>query len=359
MIKAQIVAAATLLIAAGISTGHSSKSYADLADSCSVPNIRGGYYLGGNADMTADAIKIGNVEAITQYRSMADGSQFPGYKKGWIDALGPTVIRNFVLELKSYGGSAGAQTFTVDGISYVIPAPAMTIQQRPQTVWPKAYGYDQMLSGQLDGLLARSLSQIKTMRYNETLNIQLASEFDTDHEFGTTENGVAYTWEESDARAVPVVKYIIEWFRDHGLPDGVTFSVGMGGFDRASWTRMHPASLAPQVEVLQWNAYNHGKWRSAYEVFNRTKAWSIEDLPQAWLTKPVYIAEWGTASSLGDQAQWIRTVPDALVRLNLEAGPTIVVANYFNSNPTWATLMPKEAGLIGLHDAYGSAPFQD
>ncbi|HEY0110707.1 MAG TPA: hypothetical protein VGB67_13805, partial [Fibrella sp.] len=227
--KVEMTSFLKLLAAAGLLTSLSAHAQIDNAAGCGAPsNIRGGYYLSGNADLTADAARIANVEAITQYRSLADGSQFPGYKKEWIDALGPNVLRNFVLELKSYGGSLGAQTFTIDGITYTVPAPAMTIQQRPQTSWPKAYGYDQMLSGQLDGLLARSLSQIKKMKYNTTLNIQLASEFDTDHEFGTTENGVTYGWEQSDARAVRAVKYMIEWFRDHGLPQGVTFSVGMG-----------------------------------------------------------------------------------------------------------------------------------
>lgn len=321
-------------------------------------DVRGGYYLSGNGDLTADARTIGNVEAITQYRSLADGNTFPGWQKGWIDTLGPGVTRNFVLELKSYGGPSGAQTFTVNGVRYTVPAPNMTIQQRPNTTWPKAYGYGQVLSGQIDGLLARALAQLKTMQHTSTLTIQLASEFDTDHEFGTTENGVAYTWAQSDARAVQAVRYLVQWFRSHGLPSGVKFSVGMGGFHREAFKRMHPASLAPQIEVLQWNAYNHNRNRSAYDVFNRTKAWAVADLSPEWLAKPAYIAEWGTAASLGDQATWIRTVPAAMARLNSEPGPKIVVANYFNSNPAWATLTPKAAGLAGLRDAYAAVPFK-
>jgi hypothetical protein len=170
----------------------------------------------------------------------------------------------------------------------------MTIQQRPGTTWPKAYGYGQVLSGSVDGLLARSLAQIKTMKHNSTtFTIQLASEFDTDHEFGTT----AYTWAQADAR-------------------------------------------------------------TAYDVFNRTRAQAVADLPAAWLEKPVTIAEWGTAEALGDQAAWIRTVPAAPARLNSEPGPSIVVANHFNSTPAWATLDPKAAGLAGLLDAYAAAPFK-
>ena len=348
-VRRHVLAAIGLVLVASAAVSPSASAAVD---------VKGGYYLGGNGDVTADAAVIGNLEAITQYRSLADGNTFPGYQKAWIDALGPTVTRNFVLELKSYGGPTGAQTFTVDGVRYTVPAPDMTIQQRPGTTWPKAYGYGQVLNGSIDGLLARSLSQMKTMRHVSTLTVQLASEFDTDHEFGTTEGTTAYTWAQADARAVQAVGYITSWFRSHGLPTGVRFSVGMGGFNRDAWKRMHPASLAPSVDVLQWNAYNHGGARTAYDVFNRTKAWSVADLPAAWLAKPVHIAEWGTAKALGDQATWIRTVPAAITRLNSEPGPTIVVANYFNSNPEWATLDPKAAGLAGLRDAYAVAPFR-
>jgi hypothetical protein len=320
--------------------------------------VRGGYYLGGNGDVTADAAVMGNVRALTQYRSLADANTFPGWQKAWIDALGPDVRRNFALELKAYGGPIAEQKFTVDGVSYTVPAPAMTIQQRPGTTWPKAYGYDQVTRGQIDGLLARALAQVRTMRHNSTLNIQLASEFDTDNEFGTTENGVAYTWEQSDARAVEAVRYIVTWFRGHGVPAGVTFSVGSAGFNRAAWKRIHPPSLAPVVDVLQWNAYNHGSSRTAYAVFNQTKSWAMTDLSPEWLAKDVYITEWGTAPALGDQATWIRSVPAALARINSEPGPKIVLADYFNSNPAWATLTPKDAGLAGLHDAYAAAPFK-
>lgn len=348
-VRKHVLAAVGLVLAASAAVTPSASAAVD---------VRGGYYLASNGDVTSDAATIGNLEAITQYRSLADGNTFPGYQKAWIDALGPAVTRNFVLELKSYGGPAGAQSFTVDGVRYAVPAPDMTIQQRPGTTWPKAYGYGQVLSGSVDGLLARSLAQIKTMKHSTTLTIQLASEFDTDHEFGTTEGSTAYTWAQADARAVRAVDYITTWFRAHGLPAGVRFSVGMGGFNRDAFRRMHPSALAAKIDVLQWNAYNHGSARTAYDVFNRTKAWAVADLPAAWLEKPVTIAEWGTAKALGDQAAWIRTVPAALARLNSEPGPSIVVANYFNSNPAWATLDPKAAGLAGLRDAYAAAPFK-
>ncbi len=92
-------------------------------------------------------------------------------------------------------------------------------------------------------------------------------------------------------------------------------------------------------------------------MFNRTKAWTVTDLPAAWQSQPVHIAEWGTASALGDQATWIRTVPAALARMNSERAPAIVMAHYFDANPAWATLTPKAAGLAGPRDAYATAPF--
>lgn len=315
-----------------------------------------GYYLTGNADVTADAAVIGNLEGLTQYRSLADGSTFPGWNKAWINNLGPEVKRNYVLELKHYGAAAGPQT--VGGV--VVPAPNMTIQQRPGTTWPKAYGYDQVTSGAIDPLLDRALDQLKVMPYNNTVNIQLASEFDTDHEFGTTEAGVTYTWTQSDARAIQALKYITDYFDANGLPEGVTLSIGMGGFDRAAFKRMHPADIEDRFQVLQWNAYNHGTNRTPLQVFSRTWDWAVEDLKGTyWLNKPIMIAEWGIASSLGSQAAWIDGVDEAITELNERPGPDISDANYFNANPAWATLNPKQSGLEALGRVANSAPFND
>lgn len=316
-------------------------------------DVKGGYYLSGEGDVTADAGVLQNMESLTQYRSIADGFTFPGYQKQWLNDLGPRVDRNFVLELKHYGAPGGPQT--VDGI--VVPAPDMTIQQRPGTTWPQAYGYRQVTSGQVDPLLKRALDQLKAMPHTQTVNLQLGSEFDTDHEFGTTENGVAHSWAESDARAVTAVEYLIGYFRSNGLPAGVTFSIGMGGWDRASFRRMHPESLRADVQVLQWNAYNHDTARTPYQVFNRTRAWAVADLPR-WRHKEIVIAEWGTAASLGNQAAWISGVDEAITSINSDGrGFAIGTVNYYNASPDWATLMPKQEGLEALRDVYTSPPF--
>ncbi|MGC5052875.1 hypothetical protein ACLQ2S_15640 [Micromonospora sp. DT48] len=320
-----------------------------------LPPVLGGYYLSGGADPTAD-MAGGNFRSLTQYRSFADAHIFPGYQRQWLVTLGRSGVQiNMVLELKHYGASdTGPQTFTVDGVKYTVPAPAMTIQQRPGAVWPKAYGYGQVLAGQCDGLFARALSQYRTMGFG--VNIQLASELDTDHEFGTTEAGKAYTWAESDARAVQAMTYIVNWFRAKGLPQGTTFSVGLGGFDRACFRRTHPEALMSRLDYLQWNVYATSAGHTALERFRRTKDWAVADLGPVALSRPVLIAEWGVrVVEIPDQAAWIATVPAAIARLNAERGPFIARTNYFNSG--WGTLSPKAAGLAALRAAYARPPY--
>ncbi|SCG39802.1 hypothetical protein GA0070609_0774 [Micromonospora echinaurantiaca] len=318
------------------------------------PPVLGGYYLSGGADPTAD-MAGGNFRSLTQYRSFADGYTFPGYNRPWLTNLGRAAVQiNMVLELKHYGAADGPQTFTVDGVSYTVPAPAMTMQQRPGTTWPKAYGYGQVLAGQCDGLFARALSQYRTLGFG--VNIQLASELDTDHEFGTTEAGRAYTWAESDARAVQAMTYIVNWFKARSLPAGTTFSVGLGGFDRACFRRTHPEALMARLDFLQWNVYATAPEHTALARFRRTKDWAVADLGPVALSRPVVIAEWGVrVAEIPDQAKWIATVPAAIAALNAERGPRIVRTNYFNSG--WGTLSPKAAGLAALRAAYATRPY--
>ncbi|OKI65082.1 hypothetical protein [Micromonospora sp. CB01531] len=332
--------------------GHTATATADYTVA---PPVLGGYYLAGNADPTAD-LAGGNFRSLTQYRSFADGYTFPGYNQSWLTTLGRKGIAiNMVLELKYYGvTSIGPQTFTVDGASYTVPAPVMTIQQRPGTTWPKAYGYGQVLAGLCDGLFARALSQYRTLGF--PVNIQLASELDTDHEFGTTESGVAYDWANSDARAVQAMTYIVNWFKARPLPAGTTFSVGSGGFDRAAYRRTHPESLMAKLDFLQWNVYATDPSGTALGRFRCTKDWAVTDLGPVALSRPVLIAEWGVrVAEFPDQAAWIATVPAAIAQLNAERSPRIVRTNYFNSG--WGTLTPKDAGLAALRSAYATRPY--
>ncbi|SBT45686.1 hypothetical protein [Micromonospora auratinigra] len=332
--------------------GHTTTATADYTVA---PPVLGGYYLSGGADPTAD-MAGGNFRSYTTYRSFADGYIFPGWNNTWLPVLGRNGFAiNMVLELKHYGAAGtGPQTFTVDGVSYTVPAPAMTIQQRPGTTWPKAYGYGQVLAGLCDGLFARALSQYRTLGF--PVNIQLASELDTDHEFGTTESGVAYSWVDSDARAVQAVTYIVNWFKARQLPAGTTFSVGCGGWDRASYQRTHPEALMAKLDFLMWNAYATDPSHTALARFRRTKDWAVADLGPVALSRPVIIAEWGVRKAeFPDQAAWIATVPPAVAQLNAERGPRIVRTNYFNSG--WGTLTPKDVGLAALRAAYATRPY--
>lgn len=321
--------------------------------------VAGGYYVSGNGDMRADTTAQGmNLKGFTQYRSLADGSTFPGYQKTYLnDYIKSGIWGNFVLELKHYGAALGEQRFTVEGKSYVVPAPSMTTQQRPETAWPKSYGYDQITSGQLDGLLHRAAFQLKAMPAGK-INVQLASEFDTDHEFGTTESGKVYTWEQSDARALDALNYIIDYFRNYGIRKDITFTIGMGGFNRAAFKRMHPESIMPKIGYLMWNAYRRVASQTAYSIFNRTKLWSDADLGPIAKSRDIIVAEWGTPMSLADQATFIRTVPAAVEKLNNESKTgKFVMMNYFNSNAGWGTLDPKQAGLDALKAIYLTPPF--
>ena len=322
-------------------------------------DIRTGYYGTGNRDLTADMAAIGNVEAITQYRSMADASVFPGWNKAWITALPDEVERSFAVEFKEYGAAHGPQTIN----GKTVPAAAMHIQRRSGTTYPWAYGYGQMMNGELDPILDRIITQLKTTtagRPAMRINWQIASEFDTDHEFGTDEAGVSYTWAESDVRAVKAITYLINYARDHGLPDNVTFTVGMAGIWRDSWKRMHPPSLAWLVDGgLQYNAYNHSvPSRDPYVVFNMTKAWTVADLSSRWNSMGIVMEEWGTPSSQGGQSDWIDRVPAAIERMNSEPGPKVVRMDYFDSNDPWATLIPRPRGQAALSRMYAGPTFE-
>jgi hypothetical protein len=318
--------------------------------------VAGGYYLASNGDIRSDTAGM-NLKGFTQYRSFADGNIFPGYKKAYLNDLTSSgVWGNYVVELKYYGAVLGAQTFSVEGTSYSIAEPSMTTQQRPDTVWPKSYGYSQLTSGALDGILHRTAYQLKNVPGK--VNMQIASEFDTDHEFGITDNGIKYSWEDSDYLGLEAVNYIIEYMRDYGVGDNVTFTIGMGGFNREAFYRMHPDTLMPKIGYMQYNAYRRASYHTAYSVFKRTKAWIDADLMPLAQAKPIIVAEWGSPASLGDQAAYIATVPAAIAQLNAESATgQFVMTNYFNSNYGWATLDPKQAGLDALKAAYLTEPY--
>lgn len=323
--------------------------------------IRGGYYLGGNANPTADLSAIRG-RAVTQYRSLTDGAIFPGWDsaaKGpatWLTELleqGDTLV-NVALELKQFGPPTGG------------PAPTMRIQRRDGVGVP-AYGYDQVLAGELDGRLSVALEQLLALPNLHMVNIQWASEFDTDHEYGITMSSTGsrvIPWQEADWRAVDALHYIMGYWLNQGLPPvahgGPTFSIGMGGFNRSAFLRMHEASLAPYFSRMQWNAYRRVATQTPADVLTRTRNWATADLPVAWLRMPVIIAEYGTPASLGSQAEWLAGLAEAVEPMHASRTSILPLeaVNYFNSNPGWATLNPKAEGLAALAEQHSRWPFQ-
>jgi hypothetical protein len=314
--------------------------------SVSQPSVMGGYYLSGGGDITANTIGQGmNLKSMNAYRSLYDNYIFPGWNKSWINALMSAhgVEPNFVVELKAYGGPPPSSV-TCGGKTTATPAPDMTTG-----FWGSArfYGYDQVTNGSLDGLLCRAVAQLDALPA-APVNVQFASERDTDHQFGTTMSGTSYTWSQADALAVPAYKYMIDYFRAHSTrTPPATYTVGMGGWNHDSFVR----SYVSGVDYVQYNAYNHNTWRNAYDTFNRSYAW-LPELPAGSQSKRVIIGEWGTSYTYGDQAAWIRTVPGAVARL-----PRIWMTNYFDGDADWGTLNPRQAGLDALTNAYSVVPY--
>lgn len=319
-------------------------------------SIKGGYYLSNGNDIRWDINGI-NCRAHTTYRSIANPYIFPGWNNNWIvELMNNDIHMNFVLELKYYGTSVAEQYFTVDGVRYLIPLPNMLTQKRPGQAWSLSYSYQQVLTGRCDGLLHRALNQLEQLP--KSINIQLASELDTDHEFGITVDGVVIDKQEADVLAAQTIEYIIDYFKTNISEDAPqpTFSIGCGGFDRHVFKRVHNEQLANKVDFLQWNAYATIKSATAYNIFGKVKNWVVSDLSPEWSTKPVIIAEWGVRQKeIPNQPSWILTVPESLAQLNSEVGPKIVIANYFNSG--WGTLNPKGLGLLALRSAYASETF--
>ncbi len=325
-----------------------------------LPKVSGGYYLTGNGNIAADTINQGmNLRSFTQYHSLAEPVLIPGPNHDYLKEYGKRGIwGNYVVEFKHYGTSnTGSQSFTVEGVKYNVPAPNMLIQKKSPNVLNKAYGYEQIWSGQCDGLLHRLLVQIRNMG-GVPLNIQIASELDTDHEYAMTENAREYTWAQADDRAVRAVAYVVDYLKSKGLPSGVTFTVGSGGWDRAAWRRTHPESLMAKLDYIQWNVYRRATNQTAYDLFNRTKIWTDTDLGPIAKSKNILVAEWGTPANFLDQGIYIRSVPAAIKKLNEESSTGFfLMTNYFNSNDAYGTLSPKQGGLDALKQAYSQKPY--
>jgi len=270
-----------------------------------------GYYLAGNADLTSDINTYSmNLKGHTLYTSWVQGaSAFP--QSSWVDTYSRNgMVMNYSWEPKVFGASPSSQ----------YPAPNATMVR-----WgvQKFYGWTQITSGELDGLLTVIANKVKTLPY--AINIQVCSERDTDHQLGGAINGVSYNWAQLDALSVSAIAYIINFFKVRMGVTNVTFSAGIAGFDHAAFLRTYCAD----VDYIQYNAYNHTSWRTADAVFSESYNW-LSELPLASRTKPVWLAEWGCDTDARRPA-WLATVPAAIAQL-----PRIKFMSYFNSG--WGTI---------------------
>lgn len=291
----------------------------------------GGWYKGGGADITALAASSkANIKGHTTYLSLA---QFgPGQKgvqtRAWEDAFARAGgLLNVVVELKQYGAAAPS----------VVPAPngVMTFQ-----TGQKYWSWTQVLAGDLDPLLALMAASLAACPY--FLNVQICSERDTDHQKGGTAGGQSFTWAQLDKLGVDGVGYILSFLRQGGVRN-CSFSAGIGGWDQASFTR----SFVPEVDVIQFNAYNHGAWTAADKVLGKAYGWA-----EAWYPTdlPMFVAEWGCQPDSGTnkQADWIKSVPAVLGDF-----PRIEFMSYFDSG--WGTL--NASGPAALAACYGGGVF--
>lgn len=329
--------------------------------------VRGGIYVRAGADWRADFAGV-NIGSFTSYASLAQPGPaiYPGaaWRAGLVAA---GLAFNLVVELKHYGaGSPAGQSFTVEGRKYAVPVPDGRIQCRPgAAAWPVAWSYDQVLSGACDGLIHRLLAALHTIPPVAWVNVQLASEVDTDNEFGTQAGRMIYAKGPSDLKARAAYAYIIGWLRTPPagvapLDRNVTFSVGWSGawsgFE--SFARLHDDAMP--VQVVQWNVYNQNGNLTPYERLTSMMT-SYRRLGPTMRSKPIIIAEWGTnAAHAGGQAPYIDAWPAAVARVNAEQEARgegqIVMTNYFDSG--WGLLNPRPVGIAALGRAYAAVPFR-
>lgn len=340
-----------------------------------LPRVAAGYYVSGNANPGPDLAGI-RWTGQTVYRSISEPgtSQYPG--PAWVSLfVNGGGWLNLVLELKSYASGNGpiaAQAIVVEGRSYNVPATAGTIQ-RGRSTPPSSYSYQQVIDGKVDGLLHRSLTALRQIPINRRVNVQLASEVDTDNEFGTTQvaGGPVVSWAESDALAVRAYDRMISWFRDPPTgvapcPANVTFSLGFAGSwsGALAFSRTHP-DLLP-VDYCMWNCYNRSSNKAPEDRLRETAAYrSALGIGPRMRSLPVIVAEFGSnAAWPGGQAAYLERWPAAVNTVNAELvrrgeGP-YVMTNWFGSDTTEWGRVPdadKPAFFAAMRRAYSTSPF--
>lgn len=344
---------------------------AQTAVDCTVlQKVAGGIYFNNNADIAPDTHLI-NITSIQQYRSFADASLYPGWQKQWVaDRVTGGAWLNLVIEPKHYGAATtNAQSFTVEGRSYTIPAP--NARNRITLDNALAYGYRQFSDGLMDGAIHRLLAQVRAIPAGGRINIQLASEVDTDNaNGGTVEGGVTYTREQSDTRAVAAYRYIANWLRNPPpgvapLPVGVTLSMGYAGqwSGTQGWINTHPESLMTLLDYLHCNTYNKSSNWTAEARFREITQWAAL-LGPIGRSRNIIVSEFGSnAAFTPNQAGYMAQMPAAIMKLNGEQASAgrgqFVMTTWFGSNSDqWGTLNPKAEGLTGLQQMLDTPPYR-
>jgi hypothetical protein len=363
---------ATITITARDQVGAMAKSTVEYVIQDTL-RVAGGVYFGGNADIrnrTTDRSPSMRIGGIQQYRSFADGMLYPGYQKAWISSMVDSgVWLNLVTELKHYGSPTGTQTIMVEGRHYIVPAPVGTVQRRPGTTFPVAYSYEQVLNGDCDGLIHRLLAQLRAVPAGGRVNIQLASEVDTDNEFGTSHGSSFYNREESDMLAVKAYEYIADWLRTppseiQGIDRGITLSLGYAGqwSGITGFVRTHPESLMSKMDYLHMNSYNRrGNW-TPERRFREIIAWQ-SSLGPIGRAKDIIVSEFGSpAANIPNQAAFIRGMPAAITKINQEQyeaqqGRFVMTLWFSSRDPSWGVLSPEEDGLVALTEMMDTPPY--
>jgi hypothetical protein len=228
-----------------------------------------------------------------------------------------------------------------------------------------------MSDGLLDGLLHRLLASLRSIPTNGRINIQIESEVDTANaNGGTVENGVTYTREQSDARAVAAVMYVANWLRNPPkgiapLPANVTLSMGYAGqwSGTGNFINTHPESLMAKLDYLHMNTYNHSQNWTAEQRFREITQW-VGMLGPIGKSKNIIVSEFGSnANYTPNQAGYMAQMPAALIKLNGEMasanrGKFVMTIWFGSNNDTWGTLNPKEAGLVALQQMLDTSPYK-
>ncbi len=335
------------------------------------PRVAAGYYIGGNGNPGPDMAGI-RWTAQTRYVGFSQSAAEQVPTSGWVRTfLNAGGWLNLVVELKSYasgGAAVGAQTLTVEGRTYIVPAMAGT-RHPGRSTQANMWSYRQVMQGQCDGLIHRLSSALRTVPAAARVTVQLDSEVDTTNQFGTTSGAASYDWAASDEYAVDAYSYVIQWLRDppagiDPVPSNVTFSLGYAGqwSGAAAFLRTHPDALP--VDFCMWNVYNRNANSTPATRLRETLAYRDQAGPRM-RSLPIIVAEFGSSAAWpGGQAAYLDQWPSAVNTVNRELARKgqggYVMTNWFGSNAAEWGKVPdadKPAFFAAMRRAYATSPF--